>query len=521
MTSDPNETTTGPAGTTHHVGPLALVGGGEWQPGTEFDGELLEASGGTEVLVLPTAAAYEHPERAVATATEWFARLGGTVRGLDVLRHADANLPEHAATVRDARFVYLSGGSPLHLLSVLKSSLVFDALLDAWHSGAVLAGSSAGAMVLADPMVDPRGGAFTVGLGLVEELAVVPHHDPAASQRLWRTLALAPEGIPVVGIPERTALVRSPDGTWACRGEGEVTVYLDGEIAGFESLPAERRERTGASRPLAERSAGACAVRRWPLGLGDVDLLDHDPLFGRARRAADAVDLRQHVAPGDHRAEERVERREAHAVGAGDDEELAAVRVRPGVRHGERAELVAARRGQLVLEAVPGAAGARPLRVAALDDEAGDDPVEEDPLEVVVAREEDEVVHRPRGGDGVEGEDHRPLRGDHLGGVALRQVDAHRRLPVEALGLRRGAVSGGALGSHRRLRSGGGLGDRDLVDVHVHGGGTRLGAVGPDLVHDVHAARDRAEDRVVRLGVEGVLTAGEHEEELAGVRRRA
>ena len=58
---------------THTVGPLALVGGDEWHPGCEFDAELLAASGGDDVLVLPTAAAYEHPEKAVDFATAWFA----------------------------------------------------------------------------------------------------------------------------------------------------------------------------------------------------------------------------------------------------------------------------------------------------------------------------------------------------------------------------------------------------------------------------------------------------------------
>ena len=49
-------------------GILALVGGGEWTEGCSFDAELLAASGGTEVLVLPTAAAYEKPERVVVAA---------------------------------------------------------------------------------------------------------------------------------------------------------------------------------------------------------------------------------------------------------------------------------------------------------------------------------------------------------------------------------------------------------------------------------------------------------------------
>jgi cyanophycinase len=221
----------------HIAGTLALVGGAEWQPGCDFDAELLARAGG-EVLVLPTAAAYEHPERAVATAEAWFGSLGGRARGLMVLSHADACEERYADDVRSAAFVYLGGGSPLHLLSVLKGSLVLDALTAAWRGGAIVAGSSAGAMVLCDPMVDPRGGAYTVGLGLVEQVAVLPHHDAGASHHRWRTLELAPAGVAVVGIPERTAILRDPGGRWRAAGarEGEVTVQLDGETRGLDAI---------------------------------------------------------------------------------------------------------------------------------------------------------------------------------------------------------------------------------------------------------------------------------------------
>jgi len=219
------------------AGVLALVGGNEWQEKCTFDRGLLQASGGTDVVVLPTAAAYEHPDRAVEHARRWFESFGGTVRGLDVLRRGDAEDEANAAAVRAARFIYLSGGSPMHLRSVLKDSPLWDALVAAWDAGAVLAGASAGAMVLCDPMVDPRGGAFTLGLGLIEQLALIPHYDSWSPEKAHRTIQLAPAAIPVVGVDEQTALIRDPDGSWRVSGAGTVSVFLDRAPADVGVLP--------------------------------------------------------------------------------------------------------------------------------------------------------------------------------------------------------------------------------------------------------------------------------------------
>ena len=215
-----------------------MVGGAEWQDGCDFDAELLAACGTDEVVVLPTAAAYEHPDRVVETASRWFEGLGAKVSGLMVLRHAEANDEANAAVVRGARFLYLAGGSPMHLRSVLKDSLVWSALLETWGEGAVIAGSSAGAMVLCDPMVDHRGGAFTLGLGLVEQVAVIPHHDHFSVEKEKRTLDLAPAGLVIAGVDERTALIRDPKGSWRTSGVGEVTVFVGGATSdGLSALP--------------------------------------------------------------------------------------------------------------------------------------------------------------------------------------------------------------------------------------------------------------------------------------------
>jgi cyanophycinase len=219
------------------LGTLALVGGDEWRAGCDFDAELLERSGASEVVVLPTAAAYEHPDRAVEAAARWFEDLGATVRPLRVLTRADAVDEVNAGALDDATFIYLSGGSPMHLRSVLKDSPVWDGLVAAWQRGAVIAGSGSGAMVLCDPMVDPRGGAITLGLGLIQPLAVIPHHDTWSEDKAKRTLHIAPAGLPIVGVDARTALLRDPDGAWRAAGAGRVAAFVDGEPATLDVLP--------------------------------------------------------------------------------------------------------------------------------------------------------------------------------------------------------------------------------------------------------------------------------------------
>lgn len=217
-------------------GALALVGGAEWTEGCTFDAELLERSGARRVVVVPTAAAYERPELAVARARDWFATMGAEVDALEVLRRADATAAI-AATLDDASFVYLAGGSPMHLRAVLKDTPVWDAIVDVWHRGGVLAASAEGASVLSTHMVDSRGGAFTVGLDLLDGITVIPRYNLWSEDKLHRTLRLAPPSMSVVGIDEATALIW--DGTaWRTDGAGAVTVHRDGHRTEVADLGA-------------------------------------------------------------------------------------------------------------------------------------------------------------------------------------------------------------------------------------------------------------------------------------------
>lgn len=216
---------------------LAFIGGGEFGPATrELDAALLERSGGTDVVVVPTAAAYERPEHVVAAATEHFRALGATVTALAVTTRHDLS-DSTVAPLAAASFVYIADGSPLHLRSVMKDSLLYAALLRALDNGAVIAASGAGATLLADPMVDPRGGAYTVGLGIVSNLAVFAYHGPSTAHLWERSKVLLPAAATLVGVEQHAALVRDPDGAWHVGGTGRATVYRRGQAESVVESP--------------------------------------------------------------------------------------------------------------------------------------------------------------------------------------------------------------------------------------------------------------------------------------------
>jgi cyanophycinase len=74
-------------------------------------------------------------------------------------------------------------------------------------------------------MVDPRGGAYTVGLGVVSGVAVFPYHGSAADHLRERSIELLPATATLVGIDEETALLRRPNAEWSVQGKGTVTLY--------------------------------------------------------------------------------------------------------------------------------------------------------------------------------------------------------------------------------------------------------------------------------------------------------
>lgn len=201
------------------TGTIALQGGGPFTANDELDARLLRAAQADKVVVLPTADAFEHPERLVTAAMSWAERLDVEVEALMVLRRGEAMEEGAARVVRQARAVWLVGDQPLHLRSVLKDTPLLAAICDVVSIGGIVTATGGSAAALCDPMVDPRGGAFTLGLGVVGNLALVTEAETWSPERLHRTRKLANTAFSVLRTGD--ALLRGPDG-WELVGEPEV-----------------------------------------------------------------------------------------------------------------------------------------------------------------------------------------------------------------------------------------------------------------------------------------------------------
>ncbi len=204
-------------------GTVVLQGGGPFSLHDELDRRLLAEVKADRVVVLPTADAFERPEVLVAAAMSWAERLGVDVEALMVMSRPEAMDEGAADVVRSARAVWLVGDNPIHLRSVVKDTPIWDALQDVLRSGGVVVGCAASASALCDPMLDPRGGALALGLGLLSGMTVVPQSEMLTHDRQARVRTLT--DVPLVFLPSTSSLLRTEAG-WESIGPLEVVGEL-------------------------------------------------------------------------------------------------------------------------------------------------------------------------------------------------------------------------------------------------------------------------------------------------------
>ncbi len=224
-------------------GYLLLEGGAEFAGQmSEPDRRAIELAGGpsAQISIIPTAAAPDNNhQRAGRNGVNWFRSLGATnVESLPLIDGASANDQAIAGVIRQSRLIYMLGGFTGYLGETIKGSSSWQAILEAYANGAVIAGSSAGAIVICQYYYDPGKRRVVEGLGLLQNTCVLPHHNTFGKGWVNQLSSVLP-GVVLLGIDERTGML--DDGEegrkvgWCVYGQGDITLYRAGIPAIFHS----------------------------------------------------------------------------------------------------------------------------------------------------------------------------------------------------------------------------------------------------------------------------------------------
>lgn len=219
-------------------GLIALVGSGEYLPIMEdVDRHLLASLNlngrRPRVVCLPTAAGQEGDEsvnRWSRMGMEHFQKLGADVMTLRIIDKTSANDEQFVPLLENSNLIYFSGGNPNYLRETMNGSRVWSAMQKAWSNGAVYAGCSAGAMILAKRIPSFRLFGTIEGFGIVPAQFVIPHFDAIPAMFKPLTFALTrqlKDGELMIGVDEDTALVGTLGGEWKVMGRGRVHAFTN------------------------------------------------------------------------------------------------------------------------------------------------------------------------------------------------------------------------------------------------------------------------------------------------------
>lgn len=227
-------------------GLIALVGSGEYLPVMEdVDRYLLDSLNlngrKPRVVCMPTAAGREGDQsinRWSNMGIQHFNKLGADVTALRIIDRATADDVQHESVLENADLIYFSGGDPGYLYSTMKETCAWFAAQRAWSRGAVYAGCSAGAMILAQRMPSFRLAGTQEGFGIVPVEFIVPHFD--AIPAIWKPVVFALQkqlknGQSMVGVDEDTALIGSLHGEWKVMGKSQVQVFTRDQKITYEN----------------------------------------------------------------------------------------------------------------------------------------------------------------------------------------------------------------------------------------------------------------------------------------------
>jgi cyanophycinase len=207
------------------------------------------AAGGSEARIAVVSSASSLGVEVVEVYQSVFTSLGASqVISLRPESRAQAHDPDLVEALGKVSAVFLTGGNQLKLSSFITGTPFGDAIQEAYQRGTVVAGTSAGASVLAEHMIAFGAGGATpkqrmsqlsAGLGLLRGVVIDQHFEQR--NRYGRLLSLVAQSPSLLGlgVDEDTAAVIHDGSRLEVIGRGAVTV-IDGQNLVSNAFVAKR-----------------------------------------------------------------------------------------------------------------------------------------------------------------------------------------------------------------------------------------------------------------------------------------
>lgn len=233
-------------------GKLVIIGGGS-RPQSIID-RIIEESGirkGGYGIVLPMSSST--PDSSVYWAAEPFLAAGiETLRGLNFVKD-EPIVQSRIDSIRNAKLIYITGGDQNRFMEVVAGTAIATAIAEAYQSGSIIAGTSAGAAVMCSVMItgnelkhpEYSSTFYTIesnnletkpGLGLIENVIIDQHFIQRSRHNRLLTAVIDFPAMLGIGIDEATAILVSGN---------RVEVLGDSQVIAIQNPSKSRQEKNG------------------------------------------------------------------------------------------------------------------------------------------------------------------------------------------------------------------------------------------------------------------------------------
>ncbi len=211
-------------------GPLVIVGGGK-VPDAARD-EFVKLAGGPDkakVVVIPTASATaDEPKEHAAFLKPWKDAKVESVVVLHTRDRKQADSDEFVKPLADATGIWFGGGDQTKLTAAYRGTAVETAIRKRLEQGVVIGGTSAGAAVMSDLMIE--GGAEAAktgpGFGFLPGVVIDQHFTQRTREKRLAGVIEANPTYAGLGLDEGTAVILTGGRFLKVVGDGAATVVL-------------------------------------------------------------------------------------------------------------------------------------------------------------------------------------------------------------------------------------------------------------------------------------------------------